>query len=469
MMNCFVWYVTAICLLTKIALCENFVPPNVWENVGYEKLVDVKHAYINEALLVTIKNIADEPQSEYFLALPENVFDKISLFEVQLANKKVYITSSLYHSKTILDDGKIAGYGIIGLPSAIEPGNEVSLLIKFSHTAHGTPYPEHISLKDQQSLRFVTPRLPFSAYFTKEGKLQLTGSPQFKELGSIDDESLLGKEGNDVFDFQTSKDIKPFETGHLLDVVYSHNIPLIEVLKLKRDVWVSHWASTLQFEEYYEIINRSAKLKDGFSRLELMQDQKNMKMSHYCSVLEMNLPTDSSEHYYTDLVGMVSTSRTLGDNYYIKPRYPLFGDWKYNFTIGWTNKLSKFLQKSSEESFILAVPLLNGPTDALYREASISIFLPENAVVQELDASVPISMVSIDTQKSYLDLNKGHVKVTLDFENMIDANRVGQIIIKYTYPSEALYKKPLSIACYIFAAMMSFFLLKSVNLSVDKK
>ncbi|QLG70588.1 hypothetical protein HG535_0A05290 [Zygotorulaspora mrakii] len=469
MVNCWSWYVAAICIFLRFGLCESFIPNSSWENIEYQKLVDVKHAYINEAFLITIKNIASEPQSEYFLALTEEIFEKISLFEVQLANKNVYVNASLYQSKCLLDDGSVVGYGLISLPSPIEPGKQVSLTIKLSHTAHGLPHPEHILLKDAQNLRFKTARLPFSAYYTRKANLQLLGSSKFTELSAPNDQSLRGTQRDDSYEFQSWDDIPPFETKNQLDVIYVHDLPLIEVLKLKRDVWVSHWASTLQFEEYYELINRSAKLKNGFSRLELMQDQKNMRLSHYCSVLEMNLPEESSEHYYTDLVGMVSTSRVLGDNLYIKPRYPLFGEWKYNFTVGWTNKLSTFLRQSSKESFILVVPLLNGPTDAFYGKSEISVFLPEGSVLQALDSSVPMKSAEVHTQKSYLDLNKGHIKVTCEFDNMIDANRDGQIVVKYSYPSQAAYKKPLSVACYIFAALMSFFLLKSVNLNLDKK
>lgn len=465
MTNFFIWWLAAASFLAKLTLCSEFFPAKVWENLEYKKLIDVRHAYINEALELTIKNVGSGPNTEYYLALPEDVYDKISLFAAQFTDKRVFVNSSLSSSKSKLEDGTVIRYGLINFPSAIIPGEEVSLSIRISHNRHGVPHPEHISIPDEQQLLLTTPRLPFSAYFTKEGNLKVIGSPQFRELNSLNDESSKGSE---EISFGSWKDISPFETGSQLKLVYSHNAPLKEVVQLNREVWVSHWASTVQFEEYYELINRSAKLNKGFSRLELMKDQQGMRLSHYCSVLELALPEDASDHYYTDLVGMVSTSRVLGDNYYIKPRYPLFGGWKYNFTIGWTNPLSQFLHKgTSEDSYLLSIPLLNGPTDTMYDNVALSVFLPEGAQIEAIDPPVPFIDITVDVQKSYLDLNKGHVKVTCNFKNMIDEIGKGQVLIKYSYSTNALYKKPLSIACYIFVALMSFFLLKSINLSVN--
>lgn len=468
MANYLILLLASFTFLLRLTLCETFFPERVWENLEYQKLIDVKHAHINEALELSVQNIGSDPADEYFLALPKDVYDKISMFAVQLADKHVFVNSSLYPAVSELDDGSQVGYGLIKFPSPVAPGKKVALSVRMSHNKHGTPYPEHISMGDEQNSLLSTARLPFSAYATKKGNLRVIGSPKFRELDETDDESLKGSEGKEGLTFGTWDDIKPFETNNALNLIYSHNIPVLEATQLNRDVWISHWASTIQFEEYYELINRSAKLNKGFSRLELMKEQQGMKLSHYCSVLEMKLPEESSDHYYTDLVGKVSTSRVLGDHMYLKPRYPLFGGWKYNFTVGWTNKLSSFLHKTSQESYLLAIPLLNGPSDILYENVALSIFLPEGAQIQAIDPPVPFVDIEVTTQKSYLDLNNGHVKVTCNFKNLVGDIGSGSVLIKYDYDSNAFYRKPLSIALYVFVALMCIFLLKSINLSVDK-
>lgn len=471
MLNLFIWWLAGVASLLRVAQCTLPVPAKVWENLEYQKLIDVKHAYINEAVELTIENVSEEPVDEYYFALPENVYDKVSLFAAKLSDKNVFVNSSVHPGKSELEAGTTVGYGVIKFPSFIAPGEKLSLSVRISHNAYATPYPSHIAIAEEQDLLLKTQRLPFSAYLTKKGNLKVIGSPKFNELDPVDDSSLAGKEIEGGISFGSWNDIKPFETESELNLVYAHNLPIIEANKLNRDVWISHWASTIQFEEYYEVINHSAELDKGFSRLELMKDQRGMKLSHYCSVLEMNLPEDSTDHYYTDLVGKVSTSRVLGDHFYLKPRYPLFGGWKYNFTVGWTNKLSTFLhkQKTAQDTYILSIPLLNGPTDTLYDKVSLSIFLPEGAQVLAIDPPVPFIDIETTAQKSYFDLNKGHVKVTCNFKNLIDEVGKGRVLVQYKYDTNAFYKKPLSIALYIFVALMSFFLLKSINISTDKK
>lgn len=470
MINKFIVLLLSFAFLLGQTLCDGFFPEKVWENLEYQKLIDVKHAHINEALELSIRNIGNGPADEYYLALPKEVYDKISMFAVQLSDKHVFVNSSLFPATSDLDDGSQLCYGLIKLPSPVAPGAKVALSVRISHNRHGVPYPEHIAIKDEQNLLLSTSRLPLSAYSTKKGNLRVIGSPKFSELDESDDSSLKGEESKEGLTFGPWEDIKPFETANTLNMIYSHNIPVIEATQLNRDVWISHWASTIQFEEYYELINRSAKLNKGFSRFELMKEQQGMKLSHYCSVLEMKLPEESSDHYYTDLVGMVSTSRILGDHMYLKPRYPLFGGWKYNFTVGWTNKLSSFLHKSKlpQESYLLSIPLLNGPSDILYDNVALSVFLPEGAQVQAIDPPVPFVDIKVTTQKSYLDLNNGHVKVTCNFKNLIGDIGNGSVLVKYTYDSNALYRKPLSVALYIFVALMSIFLLKSINFNVDE-
>ncbi|QLL33514.1 hypothetical protein HG536_0E04250 [Torulaspora globosa] len=470
MLNLFLWWLAGVACLFRAAECTLPSPAKVWNNVEYQKLIDVKHAYINEAVELTIENISGEPVDEYYFALQENVYDKVSLFAVKLGDKNVFLNSSLHPGKSELEDGTMVGYGLVKFPSPIAPNERVSISVRISHNAFGIPHPSRISIAEEQSLLLRTPRLPFSAYFTKKGNLKVIGSPRFGELDAVDDSSLNGKEIEGGLSFGSWKDVEPLETKYELKLVYSHNLPIIEASRLKRDVWVSHWASTIQFEEYYEIINHSAELDKGFSRLELMKDQRGMKLSHYCSVLEMNLPEQSTDHYYTDLVGKVSTSRVLGDHFYLKPRYPLFGGWKYNFTIGWTNKLSNFLhkQRMAQDTYILSIPLLNGPTDTMYNEVELSVLLPEGAQVLAVDPPIPFIDIGVTNQRSYLDLNTGHVKVTCNFKNLIDEIGNGQVLVKYRYDTNSLYKKPLSIALYIFVALMSFFLLRSFNLSMDK-
>ncbi|AQZ13017.1 OST1 (YJL002C) [Zygosaccharomyces parabailii] len=469
MVKSFLWWVAVFLCSLKPIVCEQFVPPQVWENVEYKRLIDVEHVYTIEAVELKVKNVDNKPNADYFFALPKRVFDNLSVFSVQLKDKHVFISSVLTSETTKLEDGTEIAYGLIQLPTPIEPDEDVTLNVNISYNLPNEPHPEHIGIADEQHLLLKTTRFPLSSYETGNGTVELFGSIEFDEFHAPEGHELQPTSGDAPGLIRSWEAIPPFAQGPELNVVYAHNIPMKRVVNLQRDVWLSHWAGSIQFEEYYELLNCGAKLNKGFSRLEHMLDQQNMRLSHYCSVLEMSLPEDSSDHYYTDKVGMVTTFRVLGDNIYLKPRYPIFGGWKYNFTTGWTNPLSNFLRQieGSDRLHILSVPLLNGSPDTIYDNVDLSVYLPEGAKVDEVESPTPPIRVDISTQKSYLDLNKGHVKVTLTFKNMIDQVGTGELLIKYSYDNEALYRKPINVALYIFTALMGFFFLKSINLNVS--
>lgn len=457
-----IWWLTILLWSVKSVLCEQFQPPQVWENVEIKRLVDVNHVYTIESLEFNVRNLDDKANSEYFFALPKATFDQLSIFSVELKDKQVFVDSGFIEQTIQLEDGTEIAYGLIQFPTPIEPNEEVVFNINMSYNVPGEPYPEHISLSDEQQLLLTTTRYPLSAYDTKKGTTGFFGSDHFQEFHPVKGYELEKKEPTLS---GTWENIRAFEKGPLLQVLYSHNIPMKEVVKLQRDVWISHWAGTIQFEEYYELLNRGAQLNKGFSRLEHMLDQQNMRLTHYCGVLEMNLPEDSSEHYFTDKVGMVTTHRILGDNIYLKPRYPIFGGWRYNFTLGWTNPLSNFL-RHREDYNIISVPLLNGPEDTIYDEVELSLYLPEGAKIENFASTTPPVRTDITTQNSYLDLKTGHVKITLNFENLVDQVRSSELLVSYTYSNGAHYQKLVNIAISLFAALVGFLFLKNINLSV---
>ena len=469
----FSWIVGLFLFFFHVSSAAQYVPPATWENVDYKRTIDVSNAYISETIEITIRNIATEPVTEYFTAFESEIFGKVSFFSAYFTDQAIFLNSQLLANSTMVagDDGENdIRYGIIQFPNAIFPQEEISFVIKSFYNTVGIPYPEHVGMSEEQHLLWETNRLPISAYDTKKASLTLIGSSSFEEFHPPTDASLLGKASSNSFEFGPWEGIPRFSANERLAVVYSHNAPLNQVVNLRRDIWLSHWASTVQFEEYYELTNKAAKLTKGFSRLELMKQiqSQNMGQTHFVTVLDMLLPEGATDHYFTDLVGLVSTSHAERDHFFIRPRFPIFGGWNYNFTIGWTNQLSDFLHisSSSDEKYIASIPILNGPPDTVYDNVELSVFLPEGARIFDIDSPVPFTNVSVETQKSYFDLNKGHVKLTFNYRNLITQVANGQVLIKYDYSKNSFFKKPLSIACYIFTALMGIFVLKTLNMNV---
>lgn len=104
-------------------------------------------------------------------------------------------------------------------------------------------------------------------------------------------------------------------------------------------------------------------------------------------MLTVPLKVGSLNPYFIDDIGNVSTSRYRTNMrealLEIKPRYPVFGGWKYSFRIGWDADLKSSLRKLVKgNGHVLKVPFLEGPKmgeGVSYEKVDLSIILPEGA------------------------------------------------------------------------------------------
>lgn len=465
--------VFVLLLVQLIGTFAQGILPSGWENIKLTRELDLQHTFTVESFQLTIKNIADKPLKQYFIPIPKQLRDQLSTITASLS-KNTDALLNCYVSNTLntLEDGTVLSYGVVELPTPLQPGKEIDIVARIFYNIAGIPYPSKIKIGEVQQLYFSTNRLPLSPYSTLEGRLLVKTKSDVKEDNKPEDQFLQGTFNDDTntLEFGPWYDIKPYTVSNV-DLIYKHVPALKEVINLQRDIWVAHWASTIQFEEYYELTNKGVGLTDGFSRLEFMKRSQlaQFGMIPWIHILEMSLPEQATEHFCTDKVGMVSTTDVVGDTFYIKPRFPIFGGWFYNFTIGWTNPLNQFLQRyeNDDETFLLTVPILNGPQDTVYDNVNVTIYLPEGAEL--LDAGSPVSYKSISTahEHSYFDMKEGHVKLTFEFKNLFTDIGKADLLVKYRYSKAALYKKPLSIAAYFFSALMGFFVIRSLNLSIN--
>lgn len=169
-------------------------------------------------------------------------------------------------------------------------------------------------------------------------------------------------------------------------VRYEFTKPVNFVSHLERDIEVSHWGGNVAFEERYTLFNHGANLSEQFNRVKWAQAQFFNPQSYALKELRFPLRVGSKDVYFTDVIGNVSTSRFRSNkreaNLELKPRYPVFGGWKYPFTIGWNADAKSFLKKKSGDSYILNVPFLEGPKQqegAAFEQTQIRVLLPEGA------------------------------------------------------------------------------------------
>jgi oligosaccharyltransferase complex subunit alpha (ribophorin I) len=260
-----------------------------------------------------------------------------------------------------------------------------------------------------------------------------------------------------------------------ISVRYELTKPLNHASLLERDLEVSHWGGNLASEERYWLENKGASLKNHFSRVEW---QKTSYMNPPTSALkELTLPLHPGalNPYFTDDIGNVSTSRFRPGKkealLEIKPRYPVFGGWKYSFRVGWDADLSTYLRKLQGNSYILKVPFLEGPRmpeGVEYARVNLRVILPEGAINVKYSTSVPIIASTTTLHKTFMD-TVGRTTLSLSAINIVDDFRDRDLIITYDYPWLAGFRKPIVITMGIFALFAVVYVVGTLDNSIGKK
>lgn len=173
---------------------------------------------------------------------------------------------------------------------------------------------------------------------------------------------------------------------HPAQVRFEFTKPVIHVSSLDRDVEVSHWGGNVAFEERYALTHLGATLHNPFNRVKWAQSQYFNPVTSAIKELRVPLQVGSVDPYFTDAIGNVSTSRFRSNRrealLELKPRYPVFGGWKYPFTIGWNSNALNLLRKTATGGYVLKVPFLEGPKQVEgieYSEVNLRVLLPEGA------------------------------------------------------------------------------------------
>lgn len=277
----------------------------------------------------------------------------------------------------------------IHLPKPLEPKAELTLGISYHILAALRPRPAAIEQADKQYVQYDFSAYSPSAYETSKQKTKIkfptTDIPDYTTLAATNEGDNPTKQGNTFtygpFDAVPAGAVEPVSAR------YEYTHPLLHCTLLERDIEISHWGGNLAVEERYWLINRAAKLKNQFSRVQWQMSQYANPPTSALWALRVPLKTGSANPYYTDDIGNVSTSHwrtnTREAMLELRPRYPLFGSWKYSFKIGWDSDLKTFLKNlKGSQHYTLTNPFLEGPKineGITYDRVDIRVILPEGA------------------------------------------------------------------------------------------
>lgn len=408
---------------------------------------------------VIIENIDTNAQTDYYIPFKTELIGKIGGLEVR--DKKdpekppfgVEITQYdsyrlvAMHPRTFQSERtdfllSNVQFARVILPSPLPKSSQKTLAISYHILSALVPLPAAIHQDDKQYLLHAFSTFAPSAYATEKQKTKI----KFPSVNIRDVTSTPERQGS-TFTYGPYEGI-PAGAEQEASARYEFTKPIIHVTLLERDIEISQWGGNLATEERYWLTNKGAHLSNHFSRVSWATAQYYNPPTTALKSLNVPLKVGSVDPYFVDDIGNVSTSRfrkgPLEANLELKPRYPVFGGWKYNFRIGWNAGLKSFLRTLKKgNGYILKVPFLEGPQmgeGISYEKVELRIILPEGAINVKYHTPIAVVSEEIFLHKSFMD-TVGRTSLKLVALNLIDESRNQDIIVSRSQPPPHLGKK----------------------------
>ncbi|KAK3335743.1 Ribophorin I [Cercophora scortea] len=459
---------------SRADLPSTFTPPQVFKNANLVHVISAEKNYIKESINVVIENIDKEAQDEYYLPFTADQMSRLGGVEVK---DRKDASAGLFAAEVVeFDPTSDIQYLRIQLPTPLKSGAQQTLGITYYLLKAYKPLPASIKQEESQFLTFSFSAYCPSVYTTSKQKTEVKFSsanvPDYTKLpGSGDVKEFPQKQGSKLtygpFDEKPAGAIEPVQ------VRFEFTKPVTHVSRLERDIEVSHWGGNVAFEERYTLYHRGANLSSLFNRVKWAQSAYYSPSTSALKEIKFPLRVGSADPYYTDVIGNVSTSRFRSNKrealLEIKPRYPIFGGWKYPFTIGWNSDAKNFLRKLSGDSYILNVPFLEGPKQpegVEYEEVQVRVILPEGAENIKYYTTIPalsITEAEVTVHKTFLD-TIGRGALVIKGHNLVDDFRERELVVSYDVPFMASIRKPLIVFGSAMVLFVSTWILGSVNL-----
>jgi len=377
-------------------------------------------------------------------------------------------------------------YYIVTFADPLASQSQLTLAISYHVLGALTPLPAQIQQQDKQYLTYSFSAYFPSAYATLKQKTNIKLSSA--EIPDYTTTTGLSK-SKDPEVQGTKITYGPYDTKveagaiYPVSVRYEFTKPVLVASVLERDIEVSHWGGNLATEERYWLRNDGATLKDNFDRVIWATSNFYQNMpSSALKELRVPLKPGSVDPYYTDDIGNVSTSRYRPSevreaSLELKPRYPVFGGWKYSFRIGWNNVLSSSVRKlkTPANTYVLSVPLLEGSKmreGVQYERLDFRIVLPEGSKITKWEISggtnVPLLTEQQGLHKTFMD-TLGRTTLSLSAINVVDELRDIQVLVSYEYTFTNALRKPLSIIAGFATVFVVVWSVSLIDTSIGRK
>ncbi|ORY82695.1 Ribophorin I [Protomyces lactucae-debilis] len=412
--------------------------PQHWQITNALRTIGLTHSFVTEQVAVIIENISSKPQTVFYVPLAATG----SHLEAKVKTK----TASTDLADNLLVN-KDEQHWAIELPSALPAGQKITLSLSSSRLHKLKPKPSTMDQTGKQFLEYTFETRVSSPYKTLKQKTKLK-----LPNGNIKEHTGGGEVSDSTVSYGPYEHDSSSAADEVAKIRFEHTAPLTVVKYFERDIDVSHWGGNIAFEDRYSVTNDAARLRKQFDRIEFSSRQR-PGPSSAIKAMAFKLPKGTRDVYYTDEIGNVSTSRFRKNKFdaqlEITPRYPIFGNWNYTFTLGWNNNLGRFMTKSGNQHY-LRVPFMEGVDNVAYDDVLVKVILPEGAKIKQIETYVPHSKETRGVKKTFMD-TVGRTVVAFEASDLTDDLARRELLIAYEYTTADHLRKPLVVTLAIGA------------------
>ncbi|KAI5281520.1 dolichyl-diphosphooligosaccharide--protein glycosyltransferase subunit 1, partial [Ascosphaera aggregata] len=446
---------------------------DAFRNINLSRTINLHKSYPRETITAHIENISQKDQHEYLVTFASCLADKIGSLQVRDTTNGQILD--------IVPDTANEGSYVARLSSPLPPSSQLSLAITYSLLHSLQPLPRAIEQDDPQFLTFSFGKYIHTPYHTSTQQTIVRFPPGEKiasySPGSLKGSTLTYGPYNDISATAAGTEEAPQKDTNgnddddddidLYTVRYENTTPLTTVPLLKRTLLISHVGNTISTEDAYtSLTNEAANLTASFSRVAWTLQSYHQLTSSALKELNILAGKGAGNAWFVDDVGNVSTSTfgrsgSVSNNNNnnndgkldVRPRYPVFGGWRYSFRVGWENTLERFFTTTgtkggNNNEYTLSLPLVQLPRNKqgiTVDNLDLKIILPEGADILSWDittaaknkkqktAVIPAKSSITATQmkeKSFLDTT-GRSVLRLQLRNLVDEVNGTEVVVQY--------------------------------------
>ncbi|KAM7347260.1 dolichyl-diphosphooligosaccharide--protein glycosyltransferase subunit 1 [Cochliomyia hominivorax] len=419
-------------------------------NKNVERVLDLSSQLAKESLKINVADDAGKQFSKYSLVIPQEDAASLAFVSVKDSKKKELVVR-----KDVKDD---LTYFNVELASAV---SSQELFVEFVYSRVIKPYPVEIKQSEKQLVKYNGHLYFYTPYKTAEQKTQvLLSTSNVITHNQTKPYNLAGSK----IKYGPYENIAAF-TKDALYIHYENQNPFMTVNRLERTIQISHWGN-IAVEENIQITHSGAKLKGSFSRYEFQKDGRSGQAA--VKSYKTMLPASAFGVYYRDSNGNISTSNMNVLREYVdvelRPRFPLFGGWKTQYTLGYNIPSFEYLFNNGVD-YLLKMRLIDHIFDDMYiDEAVVHIILPEGCTNIKLKTPYSVERKTDGLTYTYLD-TFGRPTITFSKKNLVE-NHIANFELHYNFSKILLLQEPLLIITFVFIIFILTIIFKRLDFSI---